>query len=300
MSKMPFTTKLSLVLDQLNVEPLLKRQIMYAMLEAAQKPDKQIKAETALDWQALLRSVRNVRSRHVSNKYRWAVHSQPLFTEYETLLNRIIARIEKAQLTGLSVDAHSVRIRTEGKAASGVCDKHWFNWIPDPVKADFIKRINIHYDTIGRFKGSRLRPFTSPELIQQRDDSIKRMRNIIANIRRQCSTLGCENGDMSTSDTPRGALYLCAARMAERELNRRVKTDEVIPVNWMALLSPEMRDSLRDADIDATLIDTSRLHDFYVVHPNHDPEAQEAIEQAISGAEWGTTHEAPEGDEDED
>lgn len=300
MPKIPFTTKLSLTLDQLNVEPLLKRQIMASMLDASMKSDRQIKADNALDWQALLRSLRVVRSSHTSNKYRWTDNMRPLFEEYETLLNRIRARIEKAQLSGLSVEAYSVRVRTEGKAANGVCDKYWFNWIPDTLKADFVRRLNIQYDAIGRTKGSRLRPFTSPELIRQREEGTKRMRQTIDNIRRACSTMGCENGDRSTSDTPRGALYLAAARMAERDLNRRIKENEQIPVNWLALLTPNMRQRLRDANIDATLVDTSDLHQFYVVHPNADAEAQDAIEGSIDSSEWSradSTHESAEAED---
>lgn len=299
MARMNFIDQLKLVLNEVGVRDDVQRKIFGGLTVMSMTKKKDVHANTGEDWEQLLRAVKHARSTHITNRKRWTPSQRPLFEEYEHLLDTIITRIQKAQLSGMSVAEYAAKVSADGKTAAGERNADWGTWVPESVRDDFTKRVNLHYDRIGRSRGSRLRPFLSKETLQHKEEMAKRMRTTIRTIRRLCSTVGCENGVDSTSDTPRGALYLCAARMAEIEMFKRLKDNKAdIPVNWRTLLTPAMRARLRDADDSPTTVDTSDLHHFYVVHPNKDEQAQAAMEQAISDAEWRASGDDAEGDEE--
>jgi hypothetical protein len=188
-----------------------------------------------------------------------------------------------------------------------VCNGSWQSWIPPHLIVELLKAQDLAYTMRGAepSRGKRAYLFVSATLKAKVDKQIKQAYSVLENVRR------ITRSDMNTSPakaygtTPFRALMLCAVRQAElnlgeieRELKRGTRPywQAAIPVNWRALLEPEMRARLRDADANPQAVDTSGLTSFYKP-PEYGESVQELAETLVEADDGDDSTVSPEDDD---
>jgi hypothetical protein len=189
-------------------------------------------------------------------------------------MDAVKEKMRVAMLQGTPEQAHNAAIKAnemrvlEGKAPNGTCATYWPTWVPPRVRDDFNTRLAAQYARMGTRKGTRFTPFTTST---HRKYTKQVTDNTLATIKRIRSTHATDNKGTS-GYTPYRALYLCAARMAEKELYTRLKgyelgthntIDHPLPVNWLALLDAPMRARLREAQENPHAVSLEGLDHFY-------------------------------------
>lgn len=241
-------------------------------------------------WQSLLYSLRAVRANVQSNRSNWAPSMTPLYEEYITILSAIRERIEKARTTALKDDmgtlvpslsqwtgimAHKNKIRADdGRPSLGDCNTHWQSWVPPHVRREFWDKVRLEYARMGRMQGNVFTPFLPRNIKTQTASRRHSLGVSIEGVFRACSAEAPEGAAVSNlrANTPYKALYMTAARMAQREAGRLATlhtndpmqmVDSPYPINWKHLLTPQMRARLREADANPKAVSTDGLDSFY-------------------------------------
>lgn len=299
--------KLSKLLNRPTITPQDRKEIMDAMCAPSQR--KLMPAGS--DWTKLRSTATKHRSLFRSNRQKWDAKYADIYDEYVALLDRAIQNMDAARIK-LQPDGspHTVasfaaaRRQTnqarelEGKAPLPVCGERWQDWIPEAIRADYIKRLDLQYAADpNRKQGKRFVPFITAKERKWVKEQIDRLEATIHAWRKRVVTMGTPADPSATSDTPFGALMLAACRMAERELAHRLKTTPTtalpdLPVNWRHLLTLQMRTRLRDGEISPDTISLEGITQYYLRHPNYDPDAAAQRDTAARAqAATESTHE---------
>jgi hypothetical protein len=257
----------------------------------------QTKAERMpASWAKLRNTVIRVREGITGNRPRWRPVIAPLFQEYVEILNAVIALIDTQRTAYDSIEEcskHTVT-RNAQRAAEypprkslGERNTHWQSWVPPHVITGLTQRVEQAYATAAhknQLRGKRFIPF---QPINERvvfTAQVARVRKAIENIRFRVRddtaqhnprTKGVEH---ATGSTPYRALMLCACSQAARALSVIVKRvdsgavpiyhpDAVVPVDWRALLSPELRARLSCAALFPNDVSTDGLDSFLSPRP---------------------------------
>lgn len=252
------------------------------------------KADPDRLWNTMITRLRQDRAGLNSNRKRWADDLTPVYEAYIHLLDTALVRINGARLRYTTIaeaqaEAYK-RNRTRvarGDLHTGSCGTAWQTWIPPHLIKELLDRQEQTYNLRGAepSRGKRASLFVSQNLRLRVTKHVKQVYASLANLRRIMRTDGLDSSNPH-ANTPYRALYLAAVRQAElnmaeveRELKRGIRPywDAKIPVNWRALLEPEMRARLRAADGNPQAVDISGLQSFY-----KSPEYGESVE-VVSG-----------------
>jgi hypothetical protein len=273
-------TKLRAALDAYRVPLDTQQGILNAVFNRASTENATTKAVSAFD--LLLCEVRAARRAVMGNKGKADVAFLPLYEEYVSMTDRAVADIDAAKHMllknpedpdGARVPATLTRItaiaakRAAHAEANGLpptptCTASWPSWIDPAERKRIVEAFDARYTALNKGSGRRFIPFSTVELTRSMDRAIAKHHKFIAH---QRAVLG-------EGTTHYIALHLCALRMAELWLERYVgdvkkrrKNPGIdpIPVNWMHLLTRDMRARVRAADADPSApIDATGLHSF--------------------------------------
>ena len=200
---------------------------------------------------------------------------RPTYLEYETLIRKVLADIEEAELLMLKdpedpegpkkpATLHQIATLAKNRNRALLrqnlplgpeCNTSWPTWVAPATRASMVLAFEKQYALYTADKthpGRRFVPFVTASTTKRTNALIVRHRKFIDDMR---STLAdCPEGQAST---PYRALHLCALRMAEMWLDKYEKNVALqtlnpavtpVPVNWQHMLSPEMRQRIRTAD----------------------------------------------------
>jgi len=224
-----------------------------------------------------LAKVRDTMRTNMSNR---KPELRPMYEEYVTILDKVRERIHIARLHGSLAEATAAAaLVNEQRAAEGRepgpdNSATWQSWVPPHIKTAFTNKAAQTYARIGMVKGNRFVPFIPATEVRAAKKHAARLGTTLRRIR---ETHEAAPG-AGVAYTPYRALYLCAARMAERELARRVKAFELgtadpvtspLPVNWLALLDAPMRARLRAAQENPADVSAEGLADFLTEAPDN-------------------------------
>lgn len=242
--------------------------------------------EVAAPWEALLAPLRAHLRSMQSNMHNRAPATAIAFESYLGVLKKVKEQIEVARLkhvwlpTAIEAAAqrNAERMR-EGRPAGATCGPTWQSWVPDSVRTAVESEFTKAYESASIVRTRRFKPFVNPAAAKNVAKCANLLRTTLERIRGSYASTERKG----KAATPYRALWLCAARMAERELDRRLKLAELegmqhlaknpLPVNWLALLDAPMRRRLRDAAAAPDAVSPAGLEDFYA------PELQQTYEQ---------------------
>lgn len=242
--------------------------------ELVQSLATQRKQKPAAAWADILSTVRRDRRAISVNMHNRSEALYLIYAEYVLLLKKVEERIEIAQTHGTPTDAEreaalvNARRAEEGKRPLGTNGHRWQSWVPPHIKEAFAAKVSQAYDSAGYKRGNRFIPFVTTEARRNAKTVAKNLTVTLTRIREHHeSAPGSGRGN-----TQYRALYLCAARMAERCLHKIIKdyeagianpVDNPLPVNWLALLDAPMRARLREAQASPGSVDPEGLGQFY-------------------------------------
>lgn len=253
--KMSNISRLQSILDRADIAPHIQREVLNAYVSRkAGEP-----GAVAADWRELLDRVRHVRRMLLTNSSRWAPAVVPFYKEYIDMLSLVIKGIEQARTKvteagePMTIDqftAHRAVVNKRrilrGDNPVGIGGRKWQDWVPLHLRRAFSVKVETYYNSKG-LAGTRFVPFVTRELKAENNMRMTRIATTIQSLRRTCANCG---STPPMADSALGALYLAAARQAERALLKFRKSNDVLenpcPVNWMHLLEPKMRSHLRD------------------------------------------------------
>ena len=278
-----FLTRLLLALDRPSI-PKHEQLAVYNDVAQHAQPGKRMRnALRESEFRAVLTAAKYAKRGFVANRAKWRTLDTAIYQEYVDVLSTAIALIERAQGT-LDSNGQPITLaaftafmaeRSKKKAVGtvAVCDARWQSWIPAQTRADYIDRLQLHYAQTDSRKGRRFLPFDPKPAMAQAQTNMNRLRASIASVRRVVWTDDKQPMQFdSRANTPFKALWLTAARMAEVAINRMegdIKTGVIdvvenpVPINWLALLTPEMRARLRDAKQNPAGVSAEGLKSFY-------------------------------------
>lgn len=232
------------------------------------------------EWAALVKRIQYDRRGLASNKKKWTPDLYAMYEAYINLMDQVLVKVRIAKMKHHTLDAataHAAQVNAQrearGEPLNGTCTGVWQSWVPPRVKEQFTQQLEAAYARSSRTKGNRLVPFAPPILRRRVLGRLSNMRTTIERWRTLATSVpGNKNGLGAKGGTPYRALYLAACRMAERRLDvieaelgtpARPWWDAQIPVNWHALLEPEMRTRLHRAARYPDDVDLEGLRDFY-------------------------------------
>jgi hypothetical protein len=216
-------------------------------------------------WTALHARILRVRKSMEANRHRWNPVLAPINEEYVSLLDRVAALVKyrSEEFPDQSITQYGAVWAKKNKELNrqlsiyGERNTKWQTWIPLDVRQAFRDK----YETVRQkhdIKGSALVPFMPRHERLDTLAQIKRRRTDIDNTRRCAATSESTAPTLAKANTPYRALYLAACRQADMKLDAIVRelndyrspmlAPPTIPVNWRALLTPELRERLRHAD----------------------------------------------------
>lgn len=296
--KIGMSTRLHAALDRRGLDPNVKRSIINDVFSPASALAERLKREENFD--ALRDDLRAVLRSTQSNRTKWPPELVHLYEQYlavvRTALNTVDYMRTKmlpdpANPQGPRIPATLARTtermrvlnekhRAKGEPLEPACNANWVSWV-DPNKRDaLIADFSMAYVRMGRGKGRRFIPFATTAVSKDMQRAITRHRRFIEDQRDVVS-----DRPNNTGSTHYRALHLCALRMAEMWLDsyeRDIKSHErhpathPVPVNWMHLLTKEMRERIRAADEDPASVSPMGLASFYNPKEAHRDEDQTA------------------------
>lgn len=287
MPRVSITNQISaLIQSRTDVPEAAKRELINALVNVRRiTPTQRAKGE----WGDLIAAVTRARTGVLTNKARWHVSLVDLMQEYADILGRVINLMRTqsvayptvAECTKATKEKNEKRVNMM-ELPLGERNRYWQSWIPPHVLADLSLRVDKAYaerlKSGGNLRGKRFRPFQPTYERIAFEKQVKRTQKAIDNLRYQArddqmqSEKGYASSSYATGSTPYRALILCACSQATRALKRiEVDVDRGIlpiyaasvPVNWQALLSPELRTRLREASRNPDLVDPDGLDTFY-------------------------------------
>lgn len=262
--------------------PKHMQDIVHASLLAETPEDR---ADVA--WAALLDELQTDRRSIMGNLSTRPAYLREHYLAYISIMDKVRERMLIAQSKGTPEDARraaaiaNAQREQEGKPVNGTDSNTWVSWVPPRVREQLCAAVSQAYVAAGSVRGKRFVPFTSTA---KRRELKQRTDNLTKTIKRVRSTHE-SFPNSGRAYTPYRALYLCAARMAEKELYRRLKAyelgtqnpiDNPLPVNWLALLDAPMRQRLRQAQENPHAVSPEGLAHFYEA-----PRGADAAEDAL-------------------
>jgi hypothetical protein len=275
------------------IDPHVARDIHNGVFGPNAPDESRIIKEIA-EFKTLAADVRRIRRGYVQNRHRRPEDMRTLYDRYEAVLDQVIYDIEKASMALVKdpdnpegprvpltlkrcaeiAAKRNAKLRAAGEPVGPACTSLWVTWVHPQVIHDLVEDVQIAYDRTGRSQGNRFQPFNELSVRQ----SIKRAEGIhrafIAHQRARLYETDAEPTHAAKTGRvshPYAALHLCALRMAELWLDgyaRDIKTKHKhpalnpIPVNWLHLLTPEMRKRIRDADENPASVSRDGLDSF--------------------------------------
>jgi hypothetical protein len=260
------------ITETLRSFPEIPMPAIHAVVAALSTTNKEVRTDSK--WKAALAALAADRRSIAQNMGKRTEDMIPLYTDYLAILDAVREKMRIAAMHGTPSEAHAAARKANearalaGKEPNGTCTTYWPTWVPPRVRDDFNTRLAAHYARAHARKGTRFTPFMTAT---HRKYTKQVMDNTLAIIKRIRSTHASVEGGTS-GYTPYRALYLCAARMAEKALYIRIKgyelgthntIDHPLPVNWLALLDAPMRERLRQAQENPHAVTLDGLDHFY-------------------------------------
>lgn len=285
----------ALIMARADIREDVKRELCNAINGNAATPD--------AAWGTLLSSLMLARRALKSNRTKWPEYLRPLYEEYTLIMERVYERISRgARIYEHPRDAQAAaktalvtKLRLEGPTKGRILPLalpvrnglQWPTWVPPAIASDFCQRVEAAYVRNGHLKGKKFTPFVTPSVRAYAHGQVERMYATLASIRRAARTDGGVKMSAATGNTPYRALILTAVRMAEREITQIKKELDAgtrplyapgIPVNWLALLTPEMRTRMREGAKNPASVTTQGLDSYYapVGLPTDEPSLPDA------------------------
>ena len=283
--KLSVQHRLRASLERRRIAPDLTRLILNDVFSPASTLKPMLIDEAS--WDSLIAGAQHSIFNLTSNKSRWPADMVHLYEEYRSLIHDTRAGIEKARdalvkdpdnpdgpkipLTLARATAIAAA-RNRKRAAAGeplgpACGTHWPSWVDPDIAADLTARFDRANAMRGGGRGKRVVPFATTSVIKDMNRAIVRHRKFIDDQR------------AIVADRPHGmgsthyrALHLCAMRMAElwldgyeRDIKQHIRHPAFspVPVNWLHMLTRDMRERVRRADADAMDIEPDGLYSFY-------------------------------------
>lgn len=238
------------ILNRADIPAHVQRELFNAITN----PSRTGLGAVAEDWRALLDRARHARRMVMTNKPRWAPDVAQFYQRYIDILSVVAKRIEEASIT-LDTDGNPMSLAAfttrraavnkqrikNGERPYAPCGTRWQDWVPEHIRTQLMHDVEAHYGT-SENGGARFTPFITRELKRETAQRIDRVKAALKNITKECANCGTSP---PMADNLYGALYLAAARQAERGLRKYTKAanmlDTQCPVNWLHLLEPKMR-----------------------------------------------------------
>lgn len=264
------------------MEKVSLTSVTKAMNAAGITPEKQAvvmdllqpRTRTGKDWKGLLDTLARDRRSMVTNMHNRSEALRPLYAEYVAIMDKVLERIQIAATNGTPADAaRAAALVNEQRAAEGrrpiySDGPHWQTWVSPHIRQAFAAKVTQAYDTMGYKRGNRFIPFVPLDVRKDVDIRVGWHREMFARMRRDHEYMP----NTGKGNTPYRALMLCATRMAERQLDNLVLSykvstanilENVLPVNWLALLDAPMRARVRAAQRNPAGVDLEGLSQFY-------------------------------------
>jgi len=265
-----FADKLTRALDRTDIPPHIQLAVLRDVLHVGRTKKEKDVVNTDIDWAALVASVQHVRTYQRSNRAKWAPYNRPIYEEYADMIEKAVIRIKKASMTvdangaPVTLNAFTAFIKSKNAQRArdnmsllGGCDAQWQSWIAPTDRADLRGRMAQHYkDSPALGSGNRVVPFTTMGDRKYAKLQLERLYAALHTVRRIHAKVGSSLDMNCTATTPYGALWLAAARMAERAVAKKHAGyaagthhmyEDKLPVSWHHALEPQMRQRLRDA-----------------------------------------------------
>jgi len=283
------TTSLNKLARLLN-RPEIPAHVQIEIVNAMRNTSKS--ERTSIAWKRIFSILAADKRSIVNNQGKRPEYLKQVYAEYLALIEKVHTRMKIAQLHGSPEDAERAAAKLNadrahaGEPPLGACSTHWATWIPPKVREDFCHKVTVAYEHAGRRVTNKFIPFCPPNQRRVIHTMIVNLKKAIKRVRsRHESYPGANHGY-----TPYRALYLAAARMAERGLDKITKgyelgalnpIDNPPPVNWLALVEPAMRARLRAAQENPHDVDLQGLETFYAPLPDNTPTDElDATDQA--------------------
>lgn len=279
--------KLQDVMQGAGIDPDKQRTVMLGMSKIRRMRGAVSKEDA--DWGAILTSLAQERRSVATNMHNRKPELRPMYVEYLSIMDKVKERIEIARTHGAPADAAKAAVdanhlrELEGARPGPTNGPKWQSWVPPHIRTAFTNKVVQTYASIGRATGNKFIPFVP--LAVRKD--VERMRTLLTTTITRIRDSHEAAPGTNAAYTPYRALYLCAARMAEREMARRLKAyelgttnpvDNPLPVNWLALLDAPMRARLRAAQVNPAAVDSEGLQDFLTEASQHVVEDMQAFD----------------------
>jgi hypothetical protein len=286
-----------------------QREIMneaFGMTASAVAKHRKEASYIAQSWVSTLEPLRKYRRTLAGNKAKWPEDMRAIYDSYLRVVDAVLLKMhaasEERTLADETARAALVNARRlkEGQPSLGTRDKRWQSWVPPHIRDQITQDFETAYAKSSRKGGNRMTPFITHDMRSGSDMRVRRIKGVIQSVRDHMRTPS-QSGDYA--HTPYRALYLAAARQAERALavclaaHKLCKSnvyDKPVPVNWTHLLTPEMRQRMRDADRNPDAVSIEGLTHFY--YPLPTPLAAEESDNAVAAA--AQVHAQAQADED--
>lgn len=252
--------------------PEIQPHVIHAVTTALSTTNKAVRTDSK--WKAMLAALATDRRSISQNMGKRSEDMRPIYEEYLCIMDAVKEKMCIASLTQTPEQAHAAALKAnearaiEGKTPNGTNAAHWPTWVPPRIRDAFNTKLSATYARTHQRQGTRFTPFMTAA---HRQYTKQVMDNTLATIKRIRSTHATDTNGTS-GYTPYRALYLCAARMAEKALYTRLKgyelgthntIDHPLPVNWLALLDAPMRERLREAQVNPNAVSLEGLDHFY-------------------------------------
>ena len=289
-------TKLLKLMSEHRIDPHIARDIHNGMYGPNSREEGRVYKEIE-EFRTLIAEVRRIRRGYVQNRNHRRDHPEELralYDRYEAALDQAIYDIDKARMTLVKdpdnpegprvpltlkrcaeiAAKRNAKLRANGEPVGPACTSLWVTWVHPQVIHALVEDVQIAYDRMGRSQGNRFQPFNELSVRQATTRAAGIHRAFIKHQRARLyetdadATHAAKTGRVSH---PYAALHLCALRMAElwldgyaRDIKAKNKHPALnpIPVNWLHLLTPEMRKRIRDADENPASVSRDGLDSF--------------------------------------
>ncbi len=278
-------TRLRRALDRREIPEHIQREVFNATFAKHSTALDMLTSETSFD--VVLDGARRAKRALLSNKAKWPDELAPHYANYARCIQSVVDDIETTRMlllknpdnpSGPKVPASLSRItaiaakrnakqRANHEPEGPTCGASWPSWVEPELRQSIVDAFDRAYALMGRGRGRRFTPFHTTAIAQDMNRAIIRHRRFIDDQR-----LVLADRRDGRGSTHYRALHLCALRMAEmwldgyeRDIKARVRNPSThpIPVNWMHMLTKDMRDRVRDADDNPAGISAVGLTSFY-------------------------------------
>ena len=289
MPKLSVSERLDGVLYHLNVPRDLHRKIMNCMYSPSSTftADQKKAVRTDAAWNGLLGNVRAVLRGVKSNANKQPAYTRDAYIRYIEAITQarddIMAASQMLLKDKNDPDGPKVpatlddikRLAAKRNKATNTdgptCTSRWQTWIAPSLRTEIRNSFDIAYTKADRGSGKRVTPFLTPDIVAYNVERMQLLRDFIDVQRSKLSLVWPT--DHPQSNEPYNALHLAALRMAERALNAWDKAfardkyhalDNPLPVTWLPLLTADMRERIREADLNPRDVTIYGIESFYV------------------------------------